>query len=125
MQKLLDPGLTYEHIGSTNIEGKGYDIVKVTFESTDGKPKDIYQLYINQKTQLVDQFLFTVADFGVMDTPNLMQLKYETIDGLMIPTKRKYKKSTWNADVSEKPWIKVNWSDIKFNTDVTKNDFKK
>ena len=125
MQKLLDPGLNYEHIGQTSIDGKDYDIVKVTFSSQNGKPTDIYQLYINKKTSLVDQFLFTVADFGKMETPNLMKLEYEEIDGMLIPTKRLYKKSTWNADVSEEPWIKVTWSDIKFNNDLTKDFFQK
>ncbi len=125
MQKLLDDGLKYESLGDTTISKKDYDIVKVTFDSNYNKPKDIYQLYINKETTLVDQFLFTVADFGIMSTPNLMQLQYETIDGFMIPTRRKYKKSTWNADVSDAPWVEVYWTDIKFNTDITEADFKK
>jgi len=125
MPKLLDAGLTYESLGDTMISDKAYDVVKVSFESNDDKPKDTYQLYINKETSLVDQFLFTVADFGILDTPNLMQLQYETIDSLQIPTRRKYKKSTWNADVSDAPWIEVYWTDIKFNTDITDADFKK
>ena len=125
MQKLLDPGLNYEYLGEKTISDQYYDIVKVTFETEDDKPTDIYQLYINRKTALVDQFLFTVADFGVMETPNLMLLKYENIDGILIPTQRKYKKSTWDAEVSEEPWTRVTWSDIKFNTSITKKDFKK
>ena len=124
MPKLLDPGIVYESLGDTTIADKSYDIVKVSFESSDDKPKDIYQLYINKKTSMVDQFLFTVADFGIMDTPLLMQVQYETIDSLKIPTRRKYKKSTWNADVSDAPWIEVYWTDIKFNTDITEADFK-
>ena len=80
-QKLLDPGLNYEYIGEQNIEGKEYEIVKITFKSNNSKPTDIYQLYINKETSLVDQFLFTVADFGKMEVPNLMRLKHEGIDG--------------------------------------------
>ena len=99
--------------------------MKVTFISKDEKPTDIYQLYINKETLLVDQFLFTVADFGVMETPFLMELKYAEIDGLWIPSKRLYKKSTWNADVSEDPWIQVTWSNIKFNNNMNINDFRK
>ena len=98
---------------------------KITFQSINEKPTDIYQLYINKETLLVDQFLFTVADFGKMDIPSLMQLQYEEIEGMLIPTKRQYKKSTWNADVSEAPWIHVTWSDVKFSTGLTINDFMK
>jgi len=53
-----------------------------------------------------------------------MEVEYEDIDGLMIPTKRRYKRSTWEADVSEGPWIDVNWTDIKFNNGLTPADFK-
>ncbi|WP_432411743.1 hypothetical protein [Rasiella sp. SM2506] len=125
MQKLLDTGLKYEYIGEEIIKGNDYDIVKVTFDSNENKATDTYQLYINKKTALVDQFLFTVADFNIIDTPNLMKLEYETIDGFLLPTKRKYKKSTWNADETDAPWILVNWSDIKFNNSFTKEDFEK
>lgn len=125
MQKLLDPGLNYELLGEKTIDSQDYDIVRVTFNSEEEKPTDIYQLYINKKTLLVDQFLFTVADFGKMETPNLMKLKYEKIQDILIPTIRQYKQSTWNADITDKPWIKVTWSNIKFNTGITKEDFKK
>lgn len=120
-QKLLDAGLNYEYLG----EQDGYDIVKITFNTADGKPTDIYQVYINPKTSLVDHFLFTVADFGVMETPFLMQLEYESIDELLMPTKRQYKKSTWDAAVNEDPWIKVTWTDIKFNNGLSQADFRK
>ena len=123
-QKMLDPGLNYEFIEETTIDNKNYDVVKVSFDLDIDKPTDIYQLYINQDTNVVDQFLFTVADFGKMETPSLMLLEYEKIDGLLMPTKRKYKRSNWNAEVDENPWIMVNWSDIQFNTNLTKEDFK-
>lgn len=125
IQKLLDPGLKYEHLGEKTVNNIAYDIVKVSFTSNDEKPTDIYQLYINKKTSLVDQFLFTVADFGKMEIPNLMRMQYEEVDGLLIPTKREYKKSTWDADVSDEPWINVTWSNIKFNNNLSKKDFKK
>lgn len=125
MQKLMDPGVNYEHLGEKTIADQEYDIVKISFESKDDKPTDIYQLYINKKTAIVDQFLFTVADFGAMETPFLMQLEYKNVDGILIPAKRQYKKSTWDAEVTDQPWVYVNWTDIKFNTDLTKKDFKK
>ncbi len=123
MQKLLDPGLIYEYLGPKTIDNKEYEIVKISFESKDGKPKDIYQIYINKQTLLVDQFLFTVADFGVMD-PKLMEIEYEEIDGLLIPTKRRYKNSNWEAEVTDEPWIKVEWSNIKFKNGFGIDDFK-
>ncbi|MBP1841017.1 DUF6503 family protein [Formosa algae] len=124
MQKLMDPGLNYDYIKAQTVGDANYDVVKVTFDSEDGKPKDIYQLYINTDTKLVDQFLFTVMDFGKSD-PLLMELEYEEIDGLLIPTKRRYKASNWDAEVTDKPWINVTWTDIKFNNGLEKADFVK
>lgn len=124
-QKLLDPGLNYEHLGEKVVDNKKYDIVKVTFDSPDGKPTDIYQVYINQETSLIDQFLFTVVDFNMVETPLLMQVEYEEIDRLLIPSKRRYKKSTWGAEVTDAPWILVNWSNIKFNNNLKRVEFDK
>ena len=121
-QKLLDPNLNYDFLGEEVIGTETYDIVKVSF-NTD-KPSDIYQVYINQETGLVDQFLFTVADFGKMDA-RIMRVEYEDVEGILIPTKRKYKKSDWKATDDGKPWISVNWTDIKFNNGLTVGDFKK
>ncbi len=124
MQKLLDPNLKYTYVGESRIKNKDYDIVKVEFESKGDKPTDIYQLYINKETSLVDQFLFTVADFGLME-PKLMEVEYEKVEDLYIPTKRRYKNSTWDAKVTEEPWITVVWSDIKFNNNLKKETFQK
>ncbi|MRI01667.1 hypothetical protein GH721_14075 [Kriegella sp. EG-1] len=123
LQKLNDPGLKYEYLGEKVIDNKNFDIVKVSFELNNNKPTDIYQLYINKKTGIVDQFLFTVAEYGVVDTPLLMQLEYEEVDDFLIPTIRKYKKSNWEAKVTDAPWILVNWSNITFNNDFNKEEF--
>lgn len=124
MQKLTDPGLVYEHLGEKTIGENNYDIVKISFKSESESPTDVYQIYINQKTSLIDQFLFTVVDFGVIETPFLMKMEYEKIDGMLIPSKRKYKKSTWEAEETEGPWIHVLWVDIEFNTGIKKEDLK-
>lgn len=124
-QKLLDPGVKYEYIGSKVGERKVYDVVDVSFNSVNGKPTDIYRLYIDKDTSAIDQFLFTVADFGLMKKPFLMRVEYEKIDNLLIPTKRKYKKSNWDGDVNADKWITVNWTDIKFDNNLRKESFNK
>ena len=124
-QKLLDPGLKYESVGEKEIDGQSYDVVKIGFTSANNKPTDIYQIYINKNTLLIDQFLFTVADYGVMEEPFLMEVEYEEIEGIKIPSKRRYKKSNWDGDVLDGPWVNVTWSDIKFNNGLSVADFKK
>lgn len=124
-QKLTDPGLKYDYLGEKRIGDTEYDVVKISFELKNDKPTDIYQLYINKETGIVDQFLFTVADFGVLETPYLMVLEYEEIEGFLMPTKRKYKKSNWEAEVMDTPWVNVHWTNISFNNGLKKEDFSK
>lgn len=123
LQKLLDSGLKYEYIKEETIGNQAYDIVKVSFDSEAGKPTDIYQLYLNKKTHLVDQFLFTVADFNSMD-PRLMKVEYERIEQILIPSTRKYTKSDWNGVPLNDQWTIVNWTDIKFDNGLSKEMFK-
>ena len=125
MQKLTDPALKYEYLGDKRIANQEYDVVKISFDLPEKKATDIYQVYINKRTGIIDQFLFTVADHNSTEIPNLMLLTYERVDGILIPAQRRYQKSDWDATISDKPWTKVYWSNIKFNNGLTQNDFKK
>ena len=119
MQKLLDPGINYEYLGQGNIEGKLYDMVKITFNTADGGASDSYQLYINPETHLVDQFLFTIVSKNVID-PILMRVKYENVEGVLLTTYRKYTKSNWEAEVLKDAWVEEITKDIKFNQNLDK-----
>ena len=119
MQKLLDPGINYEYLRQDNVEGKLYDIVKITFNAADDVASDTYQLYINPETHLVDQFLFTVVSKNVTD-PILMRVKYENVEGILLTTYRKYTKSNWEANVLKDAWVEEITKDIKFNQNLDK-----
>lgn len=124
MQKLMDPGLFYTHVGQKTIDDQEYDVVKITFDSEEGEPTDIYQVYINQSTKLIDQFLFTVVDYDVVETPFLMRVEYESVNGILIPSLRKYTKANWDADPLNDQWVSVEWSDISFDNGFSKALFK-
>lgn len=123
IQKLLDPGLFYHHIGVTTIDEEHYDIVRITIDPTGLTSTNVYQLYINQETSLIDKLVYDSDDFEAEYRPRLFLLEYESIDGVLIPTKRKYKKSNWNAEISDKPWTYETWSDISFENGLTIEDF--
>ena len=123
MFKLLDPGSIYSYEGVRRIDGIDYDLVKLTFEKGVGDVSDIYLLYINPKTHLVDQFLFTVMDFGMVD-PLLMKVSYEDIQGLKLPTMRKYTMSNWEGTVDpQKPWTQEISVSIRFNNNFQRSTF--
>ncbi|NND27916.1 MAG: hypothetical protein HKN97_04940, partial [Myxococcales bacterium] len=85
--KLLDPGLHYAYEGRRKVGDTFYELVKVGFDQGVGDVSDTYVLYINPKTWRVDQFLFTVLDFGMKD-PFLMDVDYELVDGVLLRVKR-------------------------------------
>jgi len=111
--KLQDTGVNLKHTGTASVEGRNYDLIKVTFGDTIGDAQDTYILYVNQRTLLVDQFLFTVVGFGVKD-PFLMKLNYETVDGIKIPSERTYIEANWDGEIVGKKWTTTYWENIEF-----------
>ena len=105
MFKLLDPGVHHSYQGEATLDGRRFHVVKIGFSRGVGDVQDTYVLYINPETKLVDQFLFTVLDFGIKE-PNLMRVRYETIEGLKLPTYREYARATWDGKVLEPKWTK-------------------
>lgn len=96
--KLLDPGLVYSYEGQRKVGDTVYELVKIGFQDGVGDVPDTYLLYVNPKTSRVDQFLFTVLDFGRKE-PLLMKVQYERVDGVLLPTKRVYAPSDWTGSV--------------------------
>ena len=125
MFKLLDPGVQYVYNGTKEVEGVNYDLVKITFGEGVGDAQDTYILYINPNTKLVDQFLFTVMDFGIAEA-TLMKVEYEEIEGLKLPTKRKWVEANWDGEPQDEEWRTSETSEnIKFNNGFDKGMFEK
>ncbi|MFZ1863236.1 MAG: DUF6503 family protein [Polyangiales bacterium] len=96
--KLLDPGMRYTYEGKKKVGATTYELVKIGFDDGVGDVSDTYLLYIDPKTWRIDQFLFTVLDFGRKD-PFLMKVEYERIDGVLLSTRRRYAPSDWSGKV--------------------------
>lgn len=122
MQKLQDPGINATHQGTENVDGVSYDKVKITFGENVGDAQDTYILYFNPKSNLVDQFLFTVMDFGMKD-PLLMRVKYKDVHGVKLPTYRKYIESNWDGDIRGKGWTEEISKNIAVNNGFKKTSF--
>ena len=72
------------------VNGINYDKVKVTYDpAMTGKTmNDMYILYINPTTKLIDQFFFSLPVAGVEQPVILMKLEYSKVKGLNLPLKR-------------------------------------
>ncbi len=124
MFKLLDDGINYEGLGTRNVSDIDYDVVKITFGENTGDVQDSYVLYINPETKLVDQFLFTVLDFG-LEEPHLMLVEYEEIDGVKLPTYRKYAPANWDGSIKEEVWAEEISKNVKFKNGFDWKMFEK
>ena len=122
--KLLDPGVNHEFLSDQTVNGQDYKRIKITFGDNIGDGQDTYVIYVNKETELIEQFLFTIVGFGVID-PFLMTFDYETIDGVKIPTKRKYIESDWDGNVKGKEYYITNWTNIQFGVELNTEMFEK
>ncbi len=122
--KLLDEGVNYEKLLDQKVNDKDYNRVKITFGDKVGDAQDTYVLYINKETKMIDQFLFTVVAFGLTE-PNLMSFEYETINGIKVPSKRKYVASDWDGKAKDDNFTITNWTNIKFGKAIDKSIFDK
>ena len=98
--KLRDPGLTYELGDERELYGQTYQTLSVSFEDGVGDAKDIYMLYINTDTKLVDYFLYTVMEFDHPD-PSMMKIDYAEVGGLLWPVRRAAVSSNWEGELAE------------------------
>ena len=91
MFKLTDPGVVSKYDGQEEMDGKKYDVVTVTYdpEVTGKEQNDIYILYINPETHMVENFKFSLPAFGIEVPVLLAKLTYTTIDGIKVVSNRK------------------------------------
>jgi hypothetical protein len=123
-QKLLDPGTHQTHEGTRMVDGVEYELVRITYGEGVGDVQDTYLLYVHPETHLVDQFLFTVMDFNMIE-PLLMKVKYESFGEVMLPTWRSYAPSNWEGEVAED----AEWTDeiseaLRFGNGFTRAMFQ-
>ncbi|MEO0453508.1 MAG: DUF6503 family protein [Verrucomicrobiota bacterium] len=124
MFKLQDSGgvLTMEE--PQEINGINYHRVRLTFEDGVGDVKDIYVLYIHPETYLIDQFLFTILDFGLTD-PFLMEVEYTEHEGIQLSTTRRYIPSNWDAEIKGEHWVYEISKKIQFGKELPASLFEK
>lgn len=124
MYKLDDPATISKYLGTEGMNGIVYDKVGLTYESEQTKKdqNDIFILYFNPKTHLVDQFFFSLPAFGVNDPILKMTLEYEVIEGVYLSTIRKSYGPDKKGDYKLGGVYTI--KNLKFNNDFKKKDFE-
>lgn len=120
MFKLTDPGIIYKYEGQEEIDGTKFDVVNVTYdpEVTGKEENDIFIVYINPETRMVESFYFSLPAFG-FDQPVLhAKLTYEQIDGIEVITKRIMTGPSPDGD-GMVPLVDQQLKNIQFNNGFT------
>lgn len=118
--KLNDKGTVAKYLGQEEYDGKVYDKVHVTYnpEVTGKEQNDIYILYVNPETKLVDRFFFSLPFLGVEEPVIIANYEYEDIDGQMISTKRSYFMPS-EQGYSDEPNLVQTMTNVKFGNGFT------
>lgn len=119
--KLTDKGTIKENLGTEVINNIKYHKIKITYnaEITGKKLNDIYILYINDKTKLIDKFYFSLPFLGVNKPVILAKYSYSTIQNQKIATKRIYFLPNKTGNYDTTPSITQTLTNIKFNNGFT------
>lgn len=123
MYKLKDPGTNYKYLGTEDVDGVLYDKVSLRYSAdvTKKEKNDEYILYFNPETHLIDQFYFSLPDWGINEPILKMTLAYEIIDGMHISTVRKSYGPDENGTYQHNGVY--TFKDIRFDNGFTPEDF--
>lgn len=116
---LADPGLNYTLLPDEELEGKTYDMVRVSYDDGIGdSPGDEYILYVNKESSIVDAIRYTVTYGRGRPAPGAPLREtlfyyedYTTVDGLTVAQRFRgfnvvdgevlgFKNEAWASDIS-------------------------
>ncbi|MCC1483690.1 DUF6503 family protein [Winogradskyella immobilis] len=119
--KLNDAGTIAKYMGQEDYNGTMYDKVGITYDSeiTGKEQNDIYILYVNPETKMIDRFFFSLPALGVNVPAIIANYEYEDVEGQKIATKRTYFMPNENGEYGEIPSINQTLTNISFNNGFT------
>jgi len=122
--KLEDNSTIYKYKGTQHVNGVDYEKVSLTYDNgmTQKSADDEYILYFNPKTHMLDLFYFSLPAFGVQTPILKMELTYEQIQGIYVPTRRKsYAPNPETGEYSMNG--EYTFKNVKFNNGFTVDVF--
>ncbi|MEL6917651.1 MAG: DUF6503 family protein, partial [Bacteroidota bacterium] len=119
--KLNDTGTIVSYMGQEEYNGKTYDKINVTYdpEITGKEQNDIYILYVNPETKLIDRFYFSLPFLGVNEPLLIADYEYENVEGQLLATKRTYFLPDEKGEYGEEPSLVQTLTNISFNNGFT------
>ncbi len=88
--KAFDPGVTRAYDGEkTNACGEVHDVVRFSFQNVGLTPGDVYWMWVNRRTGLVDEWHMKLEGSKPEDPPSVVLFRdYRRFGGLLLSTRR-------------------------------------
>ena len=80
---------------------------------------DIYMLYVNPETKVIDRFYFSLPFLGVNDPVFIADYEYEDVDGQLISTKRTYYLPNEQGAYEDDPSLVQTMTNVTFGNGFT------
>ena len=97
---LADPGVLAESLAPRKLQGKSYEVTKISFGDSVGvAPKDQYILYTDPATKRLAYMLYSVTYYHADRAEQYSALHYQdwqSVDGLVLP--RTVQRHAWNGE---------------------------
>ena len=115
--KLNNPGTIAKYLGKEVHNNTTYDLIEVTYDAavTRKEQNDIYILYINPNTKLIDRFKFSLPFAGITEPVILTDYSYKNVKGQMIATYRAYYLPNKDGSYTKEPSFIQTLENIRFN----------
>ena len=125
--KLNDKGTIAKYLGQEDYNGTSYDKVEITYDSaiTEKEQNDIYILYVNPTTKMIDRFYFSLPFMGITTPVIVANYLYEDIDGQKVATNRTYFMPNEKGEYGDTPNIVQKLTNVKFNNEFTEENIMK
>lgn len=126
---LADPGTIHTQLEADTLDGKPYDLVKVTYQSDTGDaPDDYYIIYLDQDTHLMVALRYIVSYPAFFPDGGHAPEKIMKLNGLVevngIKLATGYKTYWWKGSVGEHI-TNIEVDGIEFLTDITTDYFNR
>jgi hypothetical protein len=97
--KTFDPGVTREYAGERSECGATYDVVRLSFREVGLTPDDVYWMWVNRDTGLIDQWHMKLTGSKPEDEPSVVIFRdYRRFGGLLLSTRREMKGTVIRLD---------------------------
>ncbi|MEM1134809.1 MAG: DUF6503 family protein [Bacteroidota bacterium] len=117
---LADPGIEYEEMGEETVDGKAYNVLKISYgENVGDSPEDNYICYFNKDDNMLDFIRYTVTYYSKEQSTKYNALKYDDwqeINGMKLPLNMSF--YTWEDGSFGKQRSSAVFENVVFSNEV-------